>query len=162
HTESISASNASAASAFAANVSDANASAANVSVRRDGQVPAHPSASSFRLGDFLRSWQASVGTALLVLAFGVAVFALSRDGKTAGRSVQPAPTPQATAPQTVAQPTTPAQNVTAPQPSTALPTPDAQGVAVPAEMPGATYAVPVPAGQPFYVPPVAPGQTNAP
>src|SRR2546421_5962984 len=135
---------------------------ANVSVRRDERVPAHPSASSFRLGGFLRSWQASVGTALLVLAFGVAVFALWRDGKIAGRGAQPAPTPQAAAPQTVAQPATPAQNVAAPQPSTTLPTPDAHGVAVPAEAPGATYAVPAPAGQPFYVPPVAPGQTNAP
>src|SRR5437763_3248661 len=145
------------------NVSDASASTANVSVRRDERVPAHPSASSFRVGGFLRSWQASVGTALLVLALGVAVFALWRDGKTAGRSAQPAPTPQATAPQTVAQPAAPAQVVAAPQPSVALPTPDAQGVAVPAEAPGATYAVPAeapgatyavpaPAGQPFYVP----------
>ena len=153
------------AAARTSNASDANdsnayASAANVSVRRDESVPAHPSASSFRLGGFLRSWQASVGTALLVLAIGVAVFALWRDGKTAGRSAQPAPTPQATAPQTVAQPVTPAQSVAAPQLSTTLPTPDAQGVAAPAEMPGATYAVPAPAGQPFYVP--LAGQANAP
>lgn len=126
--------------------------ASNFSVRSDGHVPAHPSASGLRLGAFMRSWQASVGTTLILLALGVAVFAIWRDGRRAPQSTRPAPTPQAAPTQLVSQPAPPAQSETAPQPST-LPTTDAQGGAVAPGMPGAAYTMPVTSGQPFYVPP---------
>jgi hypothetical protein len=160
---SASSSSASTSSAHVPEAGDsaASASAANVSIRRGDRVPSHPSASAFRLTGFLRSWQASVGTALLVFAVGVGIFAVRRDGKTANRSQPSAPTPQSPAPQTVAQPTASAQSLPVPQPSPAIPTTDAQGSAAPTEVPGATYVVPVPAGQPFYNPP-NPGQANAP
>jgi hypothetical protein len=130
--------------------------AAGVSVRRGGQLPAHPSASAFRLGHFLRSWQGSVGALLLLAAFGVAVFALMR-GSTAPRdAAQPTPT----APQTAAQ-QTPAPPLPTPAPSPAFPTPDAQGIM---PVPDQTYAVPNTTGQPYYVPsgPVAPVVSDAP
>ncbi|MDT7688681.1 MAG: fibronectin type 3 and ankyrin repeat domain protein 1 [Acidobacteriota bacterium] len=140
-------------------VSAAEAAALSVSVRRDAKVPAHPSASTFRFGHFLRSWQGSVGTALLLLAFGVAVFALWRGGTNAREVAQPSPQPSPTPTQTAVQ-TPPAQTLPTPQPSPALPTPDAQAV-MPVTDPA--YASPYPSGQPYYVPPVAagPGQTNA-
>jgi hypothetical protein len=124
----------------------AHDSAAGVSVRRGGHVPAHPSAPAFSLGDFLRSWQGSAGVALLLLAFGVAVFALLRGGTNARVAApQPAATPQTAAPQAAAQvPTPPAA-----QPTPAFPTPDPLGV-MPVTDPA--YAVPGAAGQPFYVP----------
>jgi hypothetical protein len=133
----------------------AGASAASASVRHGEALPSHPSASTFRLRNFLRSWQASVGTALLLLAFGVGVFALWRDSKTAGQNQRPAPTPQSAA----AQPVAPLQSLPAPQASPAVP--EAQAGGTPAEMPGASYVVPVPAPQPFYNPPNS-VLTNAP
>lgn len=133
----------------------AGASAASASVRHDEALPSHPSASTFRLRNFLRSWQASVGTALLLLAFGVGVFALWRDSKTAGQNQRPAPTPQSAA----SQPVAPLQILPAPQASPAVP--EAQAGGTPAEMPGASYVVPVPAPQPFYNPPNS-VLTNAP
>jgi hypothetical protein len=128
----------------------ADSFASNVSLRRGGQVPAHPSASAFRLGHFLSSWQGSVGTALLLLAFVVAVFAFWRGGTTAREVAQPTPSPLA--PQIAAQPL--AQITPTPQPSPAFPTPDAQAV-MPVTDPA--YALPNTAGQPYYVPPVASG-----
>jgi hypothetical protein len=141
-----------------ASVPAAEAAAVNVSVRLDAKVPVHPSASTFRLGHFLRSWQGSVGTALLLLAFGVAVFALWRGGTNAREVAQPSPQPSPTVTQTAAQ--MPAQSLPTPQPSP-LPTPDAQAV-MPVTDPA--YALPNPASQPFYVPPAAssPGQSTAP
>jgi len=127
-------------------------------VRLGGQLPAHPSASAFRLGPFLRSWQGSVGVALLLLAFGVAVFALLRGGTAARESATTtAATPQPAAPQTAAQ--TPAPPLT--EPSPAFPTPEAQAV-LPAGDPA--YAVPSAPGYPFYVTPAAPapGQADGP
>ena len=132
--------------------------AAGISVRRDGQLPAHPSASTFRLGHFLRSWQGSVGALLLLAAFGVSVFALMRGG-TAPR---PAPTlaPTPVLPQAAAQ-QVPAPLPPTPEPSPAFPTPDAQGV-----MPVTDQGYPVPntTGQPYYVTsgPVAPVASDAP
>jgi len=133
-------------------------SAAGVSLRLDGHVPAHPSASTFRLGHFLRSWQGSVGTAMLLLALGVTVFALLRGGTNA-RDVAPAAAiPQTPTPLTAAQQPVPTP---ATQPSPAFPTPDAQNV-LPITDPA--YAVPNTAGQPFYVPQGAPApvQSNVP
>ncbi|HZT58448.1 MAG TPA: ankyrin repeat domain-containing protein [Pyrinomonadaceae bacterium] len=137
---------------------DSDSPAVIVSVRRDEALPSHPSASGFRLGNFLRSWQASVGTALLLLAFGVGGFALWRDSKTAAQNQRPAPTPQGATPQTAAQPVAPLQTLPAPQ---ASPSPEAQAGAVPAETPGASYVVPVPAQQTYYNPPNS-VLTNAP
>jgi hypothetical protein len=123
-------------------------------------VPAHPSASAFRLGDFLRSWQGSLGVALLLLAAGVSVFALMRGGRPAPAAAPTAPqpsAPQAAAPQ-------PAPQATAPQPSPTLPVEMGQPV-VPVTDPA--YVPPNTAGQPFYVPPsyvppVGPVQSDAP
>jgi hypothetical protein len=140
--------------------SSSNVTAAGVSVRRGERLPTHPSVSTFKLGDFLRSWQGSVGALLLLLAFGVAVFSLMRGGTAARDAARPAPTPAPTAPQAAAQ-QTPAPLLPTPEPSPAFPTPDAQGL-VP--VPDQTYAVPNGAGQPFYVSPgpVAPVASDAP
>lgn len=133
--------------------------AAGVSVRRGGRLPAHPSASTFRLGHFMRSWQGSVGTLLLLLALGVAVFAFLRGDNATREAARPAPAPAPAAPQAAAQP--PAPMLPTPQPSPAFPTPDAQGLM---PVPDQTYAVPNAAGQPYYVPqgPVVPVQSDAP
>jgi hypothetical protein len=141
-----------------ATASAAGFSAVNVAVRRGVQVPAHPSASGFRVGSFLRSWQGSVGTGLLLLAFVVAVFAFLRGGTTAREVAQP--TTLQPALQTVTQ--LPAPTLPTPQPSPVFPTPDAQSVM---PVPDSTYAMPNPSGQqPFYVPPGAtsPAPSNAP
>jgi hypothetical protein len=137
----------------------ASGAAAGVSVRREGELPAHPSASTFRLGHFLRSWQGSVGALLLLAACGVAVFALLRSGATPRDAAQPAPTPPA--PQAATQ-QTPAPAPPTPEPSPAFPTPDAQGI-VPVADQG--YPVPNTTGQPFYVttgPAASPVTSNAP
>jgi hypothetical protein len=135
-----------------------NVTAAGVSVRRGGQLPTHPSASTFRLGHFLRSWQGSVGALLLLMAFGVTIFALMRGGAAPRNTAQPTPTP--TAPQPAAQ-QIPLPLPTTPAPSPAFPTPDPQGL-VP--VPDQTYALPNGAGQPYYVSPgpVAPVASDAP
>lgn len=134
-----------------------NVPGAGVSVRREGQLPAHPSVSTFRLGHFLRSWQGSVGVALLLLAFGVAVFALMRGGTAARNAPPPAPVPTPGAAQVVE----PLPLPPATQPSPALPAPETQAI-MPVTDPA--YAVPSTAGQPFYITPVAPGpvQSDAP
>jgi hypothetical protein len=135
-----------------------NVMAAGVSVRREGQLPAHPSASTFRLGHFLRSWQGSLGVLLLLTAFGVAVFALVGGGKAPRGEAQPTPSPAA--PQAAAQ-QAPAPLLPTPEPSPAFPTPDAQGIM---PVPDQTYVVPSGGGQPFYVSPgsVAPVPSDAP
>jgi hypothetical protein len=99
-----------------------------------------------------------VGALLLLLAFGVAVFALMR-GSNAPRAAAP-PTPTPTVPQAAAQ-QMPAPLPPTPEPSPAFPTPDAQGIM---PVPDQTYAVPNTAGQPYYVPqgPVAPVASDAP
>lgn len=137
----------------------AHSSAAGVSARRGANVPAHPSASTFRLGHFLRSWQGSTGVALLLLACGVAVFALVRGGTgVGGISPRPDATNQTPAPRAAAQVPTPL----AAQPTPAAPTPDPLGV-IPVTDPA--YAVPY-TGQPVYVPqqvgPPVPVQSGAP
>jgi hypothetical protein len=139
------------------NLAQAEATAANVSVRSGGRVPAHPSASVFKVGDFLRSWQGSVGVALLLLAFGVSVFSLVRGGKTVGVLAPPTPTP--TAPQAAAQP--PAPQLPAPQPSPTLPAEAEMGQPV-APVTDPAYVPPNTAAQPFYVPPAGPVQSDAP
>ncbi|HEX8338692.1 MAG TPA: ankyrin repeat domain-containing protein, partial [Pyrinomonadaceae bacterium] len=120
--------------------------ASGVSVRRGVQLPAHPSA--FRFGHFLRSWQGSLGALLLLAAFVVAVFALTRGGGAPRNAAQPAPAP--TAPQAAAQ-----QPPAALTPTPAFPTPDPQGI-VP--VPEQGYPVPSAGGQPYYITtgPVAP------
>ncbi|MET0650587.1 MAG: ankyrin repeat domain-containing protein [Pyrinomonadaceae bacterium] len=132
---------------------------AGVSVRRGGQIPTHPSASTFRFGHFMRSWQGAVGALLLLAAFGVAVFALMRGGTAPRDAVLPAPAP--TAPQAAAQ-QAPAPPLPTPEPSPAFPTPDPQGI-IP--VPEQGYPVPNTTGQPYYVTtgpavPVASGAPN--
>jgi hypothetical protein len=130
---------------------------ASIPVRREDSAPSYPSASRFRLGEFSRSWQASVGTAMLLLAFCVGVYAVWRNSSGPSRENSRPETTQSPAPQAVAQPPAPSAPVS--QPSPALPTPDAQS-----GVPGATYVTPNSAGPPLYVPPPAPmpGQANAP
>jgi hypothetical protein len=91
---------------------------------------------------------------MLLLAFGVAVFALLRGGTSAPAPAPATPTPPA--PQAAAQVTP----VPLTQPTPAFPTPDAQGV-MPITDPA--YAVPDTAGQPFYVPqPAGPVPADVP
>ncbi|HWS87900.1 MAG TPA: ankyrin repeat domain-containing protein [Pyrinomonadaceae bacterium] len=132
-----------------------SATAAGVSVRRGGQLPARPSASTFRVGDFLRSWQGSLGALLLLAAFGVAVFALVQKRTAPRAPVQPTPAPQAAAQQT------PAPSLPTPEPSPAFPTPDPQAVITVNDQ---GYPAPGGVGQPYYVPqgPVAPVPTDVP
>lgn len=139
-------------------VSSSKVLAAGITVRRDGQLPVHPSASTFRLGAFLRSWQGSLGVLLLLTACGVAVFALAGGNKAAREAAAPAPLPAA--PQAAAQ-QTPAPLLPTPEPSPAFPTPDAQGIM---PVPDQTYVMPNGAGQPYYVSPgpVAPVASDVP
>ena len=135
-----------------------NVAAAGATVRRGEQLPSHPSASTFRLKDFLSSWQGALGALLLLIAFGVAVFALMQKGSAPRGAAQSAPTPAPTAPQAAAQQ---APALPTPEPSPAFPTPDALGVM---PVPEQGYPVPNTAGQPFYVPPgpVAPVPPDVP
>lgn len=135
----------------------ASNAATGASVGHSRQLPAHPSASTFQLGAFLRSWQGSVGALLLLTAFGVAVFALV-NGRMAPRGA--APTPAPTAPQAAAQ-QVPAPPAATPEAVPAFPTPDPQGV-IP--VPDQTYGLPNTAGQPYYVSPgpVAPVPSDVP
>ena len=128
-------------------VYSSNVTAAGDPVRRGAQLPAHPPASPFTLGHFLRSWQGSLGVLLLLTAFGVAVFALVGGGKAPRGEAQPAPTTSPAAPQAAAQ-QTPAPLPPTPAPSPAFPTPDAQGIM---PVPDQTYVVPKGAGQPSHV-----------
>ena len=133
------------ASVFAEDHHSSNVTAAGVSARRGRQVTAHPSASTFRLGHFMRSWQGSVGALVLLVAFGVAVFALMRGGTAPRDPAAPAPTaPQAAAQQTSTPP------LPTPEPSPAIPTPEPQGI-IP--VPEQGYPVPNTTGQPYYVTP---------
>lgn len=132
----------------------AQSKAAGVSMRGGEHVPSHPSASTFRLGHFLRSWQGSVGTAMLLLALGVAVFALLRGGTGARVAATPQATPTPVAPQAATQ----VQPTPLLQPTPAFPTPDPLA-GMPVTDPA--YAVPNTAGQPFYVPQPAPGAVPA-
>ena len=148
------------APALAAGEGDYSSSvtASGVTVRRGRQLPAHPSASTFRFGHFLRSWQGSLGALLLLAAFGVAVYALTRGGGAAREAAPPAPAP--TAPQAAAQ-LPPVPPPATPEPSPAFPTPDPQGIM---PVPEQGYPVPNASGQPYYVTtgPVAPVPSNAP
>ena len=132
----------------------AQSNAAGVAVRSGGHVPVHPSASTFSLGHFLRSWQGSVGAAMLLLAFGVAIFALLRGGTTSRDAAPAQATPTPAAPQAAVQ----VQPIPLVQPTPAFPTPDPLAV-MPVTDPA--YAVPNTAGQPFYVPQPAPGSVPA-
>jgi hypothetical protein len=130
-----------------------------ISIRDDGPEPAHPSESPFKLGRFMRSWQASIGTALLLVAFGVGAYALWRRGG-ASETVRPTPATQ----QPVAQQPVPAQVLPVQQPQPTPLTPEAQQV-LPTPDPNA-YPMAGNAAQPYYVPPSAtnnvPPQSNIP
>jgi hypothetical protein len=141
----------------AASKSDEAGELPSVSVRRDGHVPAHPSAGVFRVGGFLRSWQGSVGVALLLTALGVAVFAIWSGNRSRPENTQPAQAAPTPAPLTPAPDMSVAVTQPSPLPS---PTPDAQSV-LPASgvPPEALYPAPGSSAQPFYVPPAA---TNVP
>jgi hypothetical protein len=116
-----------------------------ISIRDDGPVPAHPSESAFRFGRFMRSWQASIGTAILLVAFVVGAYALWRRGVA---NENPRPTPQ----QPVAQQPAPAQVLPAQQPQATPLAPEPQTLAPTSD---AAYPAPDTAAQPYYVPPAA-------
>jgi hypothetical protein len=116
-----------------------------ISIRDDGPEPAHPSESPFKLGRFMRSWQASIGTALLLVAFGVGAYALWRRG--ASETVRPAPATQ----QPVAQQPAPAQVLPAQQPQATPLAPEAQVSPTPDLN---AYPMAGNASQPYYDPPV--------
>jgi hypothetical protein len=117
-----------------------------ISIRDDGSEPAHPSESPFKLGRFMRSWQASIGTALLLVAFGVGAYALWRRGS-ASETVRPAPATQ----QPVAQQPAPAQVLPAQQPQATPLAPEAQVSPTPDLN---AYPMAGNASQPYYDPPV--------
>ena len=138
--------------------SSSGVTAAGGPVGRGGLLPAQPSASTFRVGDFLRSWQGSLGALLLVAAFGIAVFALVQKRDAPRAQAQPTPAP--TAPQAALQ-QTPAPVLPTPEPSPAFPTPDPQSVI---NVTDQGSPVPNGGGQPYYVPagPVAPVSSDVP
>lgn len=126
---------------------------ARPSARRDAPVPfenfgaSSPAGAS---GRFLRSWQGSIGLALLLMALGVGAFAVwrtTKSGRGAGRQPAPAQTPlqQAGLPQ-------PTPDPFAPTPS---PTPDLQGYVGPQ---GPIVVFPG-TGEPVLVSPAAPPST---
>jgi hypothetical protein len=117
-----------------------------ISIRDDGPEPAHPSESPFKLGRFMRSWQASIGTALLLVAFVVGAYALWRRGG-ASETVRPAPATQ----QPVAQQPAPAQVLPAQQPQATPLAPEAQVSPTPDLN---AYPMAGNASQPYYDPPV--------
>jgi hypothetical protein len=107
----------------------------------------------------MRSWQASIGTALLLVAVAVGAYALWRRGG-ASQTARPAPATQ----QPVAQQPVPAQVLPAQQPQPTPLAPEAQQV-LPTPDPNA-YPMAGNAAQPYYVPPAAtnniPPQSNIP
>jgi hypothetical protein len=117
-----------------------------ISIRDDGPEPAHPSESPFKLGRFMRSWQASIGTALLLIAFVVGAYALWRRGG-ASETVRPAPATQ----QPVAQQPAPAQVLPAQPPQATPLAPEAQVSPTPDLN---AYPMAGNASQPYYDPPV--------
>jgi hypothetical protein len=75
-----------------------------ISIRDDGAIPSHPSESAFSFGRFVRSWQASIGTAFLLAALGVGVYAVWRRGG-AREGAKPAQQPAQVLPAQQPQPT---------------------------------------------------------
>jgi hypothetical protein len=116
-----------------------------ISIRDEGPAPARPSESAFTFGRFMRSWQASVGTALLLAAIGVGGYALWLRG---GARETPKPAPR----QPVAQQPAPAQALPAQPPQATPLAPEAQQV-LPTPDPNA-YPMAGNASQPYYDPPV--------
>lgn len=114
-----------------------------ISIRDDAPVFSYPSESGFQFWRFMRSWQASIGTAFLLAAFGVGAYALFWRG--ARENPKPVQTPQ----QPVVQ--QPAQVLPAQQPQATPLAPDAQ--LLPTPDPNA-YPMAGNASQPYYDPPV--------
>jgi hypothetical protein len=101
----------------------------------------------------------------LLLAFGVAVYAIWRGGKTPNENSRPAQVAPSPVPQNAAPSPAPATGAPAALGTPAAQaSPDAQGGAMTSGMPGAAYLAPTPAGQPYYVAPGAssPGQAGLP
>lgn len=124
-----------------------------ISIRDDAPILSYPSESGFQFWRFMRSWQASIGMAFLLVAFGVGAFAL-------WRGTRENPKPAQTQQQPVIQ--QPAQVLPAQQPQ-ATPDPNAQLV-LPTPDPNA-YPMAGNASQPYYDPPVTnnvPPQSNIP
>lgn len=126
-----------------------------ISIRDDAPVLSYPSESGFQFWRFVRSWQASIGTAFLLAALGVGAYALWRG--TARENTKPVQTQQ----QPVVQQPAPVQALPAQPQATPL-TPDAQ--LMPTPDPNA-YPMAGNASQPYYDPPVVnniPPQSNIP
>lgn len=112
-----------------------------ISIRDDAPVFSYPSESGFQLWRFMRSWQASIGTAFLLAAFGVGAYALWIRG--ARENPKPAPTQQPVVQQPVqALPAQPQATPLAPD-AQLSPTPDLNA-----------YPMAGNASQPYYDPPV--------
>lgn len=111
-----------------------------ISIREDAPVFSYPSEPGFQFWRFVRSWQASIGTAFLLAAFGMGGYALWLRGG-ARENPKTAPTPQQPV---VRQPVQvlPVQPQTTPTPEvTPMPDPNA-------------YPMAGNASQPYYDPPV--------
>lgn len=124
-----------------------------ISIRDDAPVLSYPSGSGFQFWRFVRSWQASIGTAFLLAAFGVGAYALWRG--TSRENTKPVPQ------QPVVQQPAPVQALPAQTQATPL-APDAQFMPTPD--PNA-YPMAGNASQPYYDPPVVnniPPQSNIP
>jgi hypothetical protein len=140
-------------SASSSSVSGGKRGKVVISIRDDAPIISYPSESGFQFWRFMRSWQASVGTAFLLAAFGVGAYALWRGARENPKPAQPTQQP------VVQQP---AQVLPAQQPQATPLAPDAQ--LLPTPDPNA-YPMAGNASQPYYDPPVVnnvPPQSNIP
>ena len=114
-----------------------------ISIRDDAPVFSYPAESGFQFWRFMRSWQASIGTAFILAALGVGAYALWIRGG-ARENPKPAPTQQQPVVQQPAQalPVQPQATPLAPD-AQLLPTPDPNA-----------YPMAGNASQPYYDPPV--------
>lgn len=115
-----------------------------ISIRDDLPTLAQASEPSFSFGRFMRSWPASIGTALLLAAVGVGAYGLWRRGGL-GQNPKPTQTPQPVAQQPLPVQSLPAQPQATPLVPEAqvMPTPDLN-----------SYPMAGNASQPYYDPPV--------
>ncbi|HVF43183.1 MAG TPA: ankyrin repeat domain-containing protein [Pyrinomonadaceae bacterium] len=140
------------AAASGSSVREGKREKVSISIRDDAPVFSYPSESGFQFWRFMRSWQASIGTAFLLAAIGVGAYALWIRG--ARENPKPAPTQQPVVQQPAqAMPAQPQATPLAPD-AQLLPTPDTNA-----------YPMAGNASQPYYDPPVVnnvPPQSNIP